>query len=54
MECEDPDFIRARDGMLDFANQFHRVDECGILSEGLETPKDAQIIEQTNDKGAAL
>jgi uncharacterized protein YjbI with pentapeptide repeats len=31
MECDDPDFIRVRNNMLDFANRFHRVDECGRL-----------------------
>jgi hypothetical protein len=31
MECGDPGFIRARNSILDFANQFHRVDECGRL-----------------------
>jgi hypothetical protein len=31
MECDDPDFIKARNGLLDFANRFHRVEECGRL-----------------------
>jgi uncharacterized protein YjbI with pentapeptide repeats len=31
MECDDDEFIKLRNGMLDFANQFHRVDECGKL-----------------------
>ena len=31
MECDDPDFITARNSILDFANRFHRVDECGRL-----------------------
>jgi hypothetical protein len=31
MGCDDPDFIRARNGILDFANGFHRADECGRL-----------------------
>jgi uncharacterized protein YjbI with pentapeptide repeats len=31
MECDDPDFIRVRDSALDFANRFHRVEECGRL-----------------------
>jgi uncharacterized protein YjbI with pentapeptide repeats len=31
MECSDPDFIKARNEILDFANQFHRVNECGRL-----------------------
>jgi hypothetical protein len=31
MMCGDPEFIRIRNGMLDFANRFHRVEECGRL-----------------------
>jgi hypothetical protein len=31
MECGDSDFLELRNGMLDFANQFHRVEECGKL-----------------------
>jgi hypothetical protein len=31
MECGDPGFIRARNSILDFANQFRRVAECGRL-----------------------
>jgi uncharacterized protein YjbI with pentapeptide repeats len=31
MECDDPEFIRARSALLDFANTFHRVNECGKL-----------------------
>ena len=30
-ECDDPDYINARNAILDFANTFHRVDECGKL-----------------------
>jgi hypothetical protein len=30
-ECDDPEFIRARESLLPLANQFHRVDECGAL-----------------------
>ena len=29
--CDDPEYIRARNSILDFANQFHRVKECGVL-----------------------
>lgn len=32
-DCDDPEYIAARNAMLDFANQFHRVDECGRLEE---------------------
>ena len=31
MECDDAEFIAARNSILDFANQFHRVEECGKL-----------------------
>lgn len=29
--CDDPGYIKARNAILDFANEFHRVDECGEL-----------------------
>jgi uncharacterized protein YjbI with pentapeptide repeats len=45
MECDDPDFIRARDSILDFANTFHRVEECGRL-----TPVEIR----DEEKGAAV
>lgn len=32
-DCDDPEYIATRNAMLDFANQFHRVDECGRLEE---------------------
>ena len=32
-DCDDPEYITARNAILDFANQFHRVDECGRLEE---------------------
>jgi uncharacterized protein YjbI with pentapeptide repeats len=31
MECDDPEFLAARKAMLPLANQFHRVNECGVL-----------------------
>jgi len=31
MQCDDPEFIEARNALLPLANQFHRVDECGKL-----------------------
>ena len=37
-DCDDPDYIKARNAILDFANTFHRVDECGVL-EPKEAPK---------------
>jgi uncharacterized protein YjbI with pentapeptide repeats len=33
MECDDKEFIEMRNSILNFANQFHRVDECGWLEE---------------------
>ena len=31
LNCDDPEYIKARNALLPFANQFHRVQECGIL-----------------------
>lgn len=31
-DCDDPEYICARNAILDFANGFHRVNECGKLS----------------------
>lgn len=33
MQCDDADYIKMRNSILGFANQFHRVDECGELKE---------------------
>lgn len=33
LDCDDADYIKARNAIIDFANQFHRVDECGRLEE---------------------
>ena len=33
LQCDDADYIKMRNSILDFANQFHRVDECGELEE---------------------
>ena len=33
MQCDDADYIKMRNSILDFANQFHRVCECGKLKE---------------------
>jgi uncharacterized protein YjbI with pentapeptide repeats len=33
MDCNDPEFLAARNSILAFANTFHRVDECGVLKE---------------------
>ena len=36
-DCDDPDYIKARDAILWFANSFHRVKECGKLEPKGET-----------------
>lgn len=33
LDCDDPEYIAARNAILDFANQFHRVNECGRLKK---------------------
>ena len=33
MQCDDADYVKMRNSILGFANQFHRVDECGELKE---------------------
>lgn len=33
LDCDDPAYIKARNAILEFANTFHRVDECGRLEE---------------------
>ena len=33
LQCDDSDYIKMRNSILDFANQFHRVCECGKLEE---------------------
>ena len=38
MQCEDVEYIKMRNSILDFANQFHRVDECGKL-EPIDMPE---------------
>lgn len=29
LDCDDPDYIAARNAIIHFANEFHRVKECG-------------------------
>ncbi len=31
LDCENPDFIEARNAIINFANQYSKVDECGKL-----------------------
>lgn len=33
MQCDDAEFVAMRNSILSFANQFHRADACGILTE---------------------
>ena len=33
LECDDTEYIEARNAIVDFANRFHRVDECGKLEK---------------------
>ena len=33
IQCDDADYIKMRNSILGFANQYHRVDECGELEE---------------------
>ena len=33
MQCDDAEFVAMRNSILRFANQFHRADECGTLTE---------------------
>ena len=33
LDCDDPEYIAARNAIVDFANQFHRANECGKLNK---------------------
>ena len=33
LKCDDTEYIEARNAIVDFANRFHRVDECGKLEK---------------------
>lgn len=33
MQCSDSEYIKMRNSILDFANKFHRVNECGHLEK---------------------
>ena len=33
MQCDDAEYLKMRNSILGFANQFYRADECGILTE---------------------
>lgn len=40
LDCDDPDYIAARNAIIHFANEFHCVEECGWLE-----PKEVNPIE---------
>lgn len=31
LDCDDPEYLEARESIAEFANGFHRVDECGRI-----------------------
>ena len=37
MQCDDEEYLKMRNSILTFANQFHRANECGILTEEVES-----------------
>ncbi|WP_083221856.1 pentapeptide repeat-containing protein [Dehalobacter sp. TeCB1] len=45
MQCDDEEYIKMRNSILDFANQFHRVDECGRL-EPVEPTETAEAVDE--------
>jgi hypothetical protein len=47
MQCDDAEYIAMRNSILAFANQFHRVDECGKLGV-IEPPKEVDNETQQN------
>jgi hypothetical protein len=40
MQCDDAEYIKMRNILLPFANQFHRVGECGVLEPIVEEVSD--------------
>lgn len=38
LDCDEPEYITARNGLIEYANRFHRVDEFGRL-EPREIPQ---------------
>lgn len=38
LDCDDPDYIAARNAIIHFANEFHRVEECGRLEPKVVNP----------------
>ena len=31
LDCDDPEYLEARKAIAEFANKFHRADECGRI-----------------------
>ena len=55
MQCDDTEFIKARNSILAFANKFHRVEECGRLIELPEVDQTVEVakevaVESQNDQ----
>ena len=44
LDCDDPEYIKARNAILDFANRFHRADECGILEAEIKNAAPDTVI----------
>jgi hypothetical protein len=55
-ECDDPDYLKARNAILDFANQFHRIEEYGELEPIPEKPAKEDEDEQADEyrRGGAV
>ena len=43
LECDDPEYIKARNSIVDFAKRFHRVDECGKIEKVVEEIETADV-----------
>ena len=50
LDCDDPEYIKARNAILDFANRFHRADECGILEAEIKNAAQAEPIREENQE----
>lgn len=51
LDCDDPAYIKARNAILDFANQFHRVGGCGRLSPGCRSQSLTKELTMTDMEG---
>lgn len=43
LDCDDPDYISARNAVINFADEFHRVKECGWLEPKEVNPLNESI-----------